>query len=365
MKARNKSNGGLTMKKKGLGVLIVLLSLFLALPAAAAPDLSENHLFYDEITYLMEKGVIEGYPDGTVRPDAEVTRAEAVVMIGRLKGLDGTHKTTPFRDVPAGHYASGFIAEAAEAGYVIGMGDGTFQPNAPIIRGDMALIVERVFDLVHTTELTFTDVPPNAYYAEAISKILAANITIGYPDHTFKPRVEVTRGQYAAFLARALEPEFKNDAVIAGSYQKDKTKVYTYRMSDGTTAVHRYENVPNRGDLIYGFMWTVTVNGDSYEYLELENHRNFAYGYPYSERDLALVYPVRTGRTFDNGLGDETITLTITGVDQTIETAYGTFTNATEVTNEDGFKYYMVPGFSMVKSINAEGVVESELASVE
>lgn len=355
------------MTKKLVSGMIVLLALLLALPAAAAPDLSEDYQFYEEITYLMDRGVIEGYPDGTVRPDAEVTRAEAVVMIGRLMDLDGTRKATQFSDVPSWHYASGYIAEAAEAGYVLGVGNDRFMPEAPIIRGDMALIVERVFDLAFGIESTFTDVPANAYYAEAINKILAANITIGYPDRTFRPQVEVTRGQYAAFLARALEPEFKNDAVIQGSYQKDKTKVYTYENADGTTDVHSFEDVPDRGDLTYGFMWTVDMDGtaNDYEYLELENHDYFAYGYPYSEGDVALVYPVRVGQTFINGLGDEIFTLEITDVNVTVETEYQTFNNAVEVTNEDGGKYYMVEGFASVKSVNADGEVQMELVNVE
>lgn len=351
--------------KKLLGVFVVLLSLILVLPVAAAPDLSEEHLFYEEISYLMEKGVVTGYPDGTVRPDREVTRAEAAVMIGRLKGLDGTKKATPFRDVPVGHYASGYIAEAAEAGYLKGYGDGTYRPNAPIIRGDMALIVERVFGLAFTFNVSFADVPQNAYYTEAISKILAANIAIGYPDKTFRPRQAVTRGQFSAFLARALEPKFKNDAVISGSYLKDKTKTYTYRMSDGTTAVHRFVDVPDRGGLTFGFMWTVEVDGDRYEYLELESHQLFAFGYPYSEYSAALVYPVRLGKTFNVGLGDEVITYTITGVNKTVKTPYKTFTNATEVTTPDGLVYYMAEGFSTIQSINAQGVVESELISVQ
>ena len=352
--------------KKLLGTFVVLLSLFLAMPvAAAAPDLPKNHQFYEEITYLMERGVITGYPDGTVRPDAKVTRAEATVMIGRLKDLNETQAATPFSDVPAGHYASGSIAEAARAGYILGYRDGTFRPEAEIIRGDMALIVERVFDLGLTFNPSFTDVPRDAYYANAISKILAANITIGYPDNTFRPKESITRGQYAAFLARALEPKFKNDAVIPNSYQKDKTKSYSYNMSDGTTAVHRFVDVPDRADLTFGFMWTAQVDGESYEYMELENHQLFAFGYPYSEYETALVYPVQVGKTFNVGLGDETIIHTITGVNKTVKTPYKTFTNATEVTTQDGFKYYMVEGFSTVKSINPQGRVESELVKVE
>ncbi|CEG22060.1 S-layer protein precursor [Planococcus massiliensis] len=351
--------------KKLLSLVIVLLSLFLALPAAAAaPDLPKSHAFYDEMTYLMEKGVVSGYSDGTVKPDTEVTRAQAAVMIGRLKGFSGAKQATPFNDVPSTHYASGYIAEAAKAGYLKGYGDGTFRPNAPIIRGDMAMIVERVFDLAFTFNSSFKDVGPNAVYSEAIRKILAANITIGYPDNTFRPRQAVTRGQFSAFLARALEPKFKNDAAIPDSYMKDKTKTYTYQMSDGTTAVHRFQNVPNRDGLVYGFMWTAQIDGGSYEYLELENYNIFAFGYPYSEYDVALAYPVRVGKTFDTGLGDEIIKNTITGVNKTVVTKYRTFKNATEVMTQNGLRYYMVEGYGTVKSVNAQGRVELELVNV-
>src|SRR5690606_12487752 len=142
---------------------------------------------------------------------------------------------------------------------------------------------------------------------------------------------KVSRGEFAAFLARVLEPKFKNDAAIEGSYQKDKTKSYTYQMSDGTTAVHRFINVPDRDGLAYGFMWTVEVDGESYEYFEMESHQFFAFGYPYSEYYPALVYPAEVGTTFNVGLGDEVILYTITGVNMTVETPYKTFSDATEV----------------------------------
>ncbi|WP_422123872.1 S-layer homology domain-containing protein [Planococcus sp. X10-3] len=353
--------------KKLLSVFIVLLSLLLVLSAAAdIPDeLPENHQFYEEMTYLIEKGVLQKDRDGELHPDKLITRAEAAVMVGRLKGLDDTKKATRFFDVPRKHYASGFIAETVKAGYFKGYKGNSFRPNAPITRGDAAVIMEQVFDLTHTFNQPFKDVRENAYYAGAISKILAANIAIGYPDNTFRPRQKMTLGEFSAFLARALEPEFKNDAVIARSYQKDKTKTYSYSMSDGTTAIHRFEDVPDRGELRYGFMWTVEVDGDSYEYFEFESYEFFAFGYPYSEYIPALVYPVQLGKTFNTGLGDETFIHTITGVNKTIETPYRTFTNAVEVTTQEGFKYYMVEGFAVVKSINPQGVIENELVSVE
>lgn len=345
-------------------LLVLLLSLAFVLPVSAASDVPEKHPFFEEIDYLVNKGIIRGYPDGTIRPDEVVTRAEATVMIGRLKGQNETQQATPFSDVPAGHYASGYIAESAEAKYIIGYEDGTFRPENSVIRGDMALIVERVFDLAFGFP-SFTDVPENAYYAEAISKMAAANITIGYPDKTFRPRTEVTRGQFAAFLARALEPEFKNDAVIKNSYQKDKTKVYTYRLANGSNEMHRFVDVPERNGLIYGFMWTYENESENGEYLELENYEIMTNGFPYSERNNLLAYPVYTGKTFNDYVSGDVYINTITGVDVTVETAYKTFTNAVEVTTQGGYKYYMVEGYSVVKSLDQHGNVMTQLMNVE
>ncbi|MBB5179340.1 hypothetical protein HNQ44_000764 [Planomicrobium koreense] len=351
--------------KRLLSPFVIALSMLLVLSSAsAATDLPNTHLFYDEIDYLMERDVITGYPDGTVRPDAKVTRAEAAVMIGRLKEFDGALSATPFSDVPTGHYASGYIAEAAKAGLLKGYPDGTYRPNAPIIRGDMAVILDRIFSL-GVQFGGFADVKDGVYYSEAISKMRVANIAIGYPDNTFRPQSDVTRGQFAAFLARALEPFFKNRAVIPHSYQKDKTKAFTYLRPDGSREIHRYIDVPDKGELEYGFMWTVKAGDDIYEYQELESYTIFAFGYPYSEYDIALVYPVKVGQKITNYLGDEKITNTITAVNKTVKTRYKTFTNATEVTAPDGLRYYMAEGYSTIKTIDAQGQVVFELIAVE
>lgn len=352
--------------KKLFAPIAIVLSLFLLVPVQAAPpDLPSSHTFYEEMNYLIDKGVIEGEADGSVKPDRPVTRAEAAIMIARLKGLSGTQQATRFSDVPKTHFASGFIAEAVKAGYLTGYTDGTYKPDAPIIRGDMAIVLARVFNLGLGFQNGFKDVSANMKAYDSINLIIAANITAGYPDNTYRPKARVTRGQFAAFIARGLEPKFKNDAAIPGSYMKDKTKTYTYRMADGASAVHRFVDVPDRGNLAYGFMWTVEYGGETGEYAELENYRFIAFGWPYSEYDIALPYPVVAGKKFDTFNGDESQVNTITAVNKTVATRYKTFTNATEVTTYDGTRYYMVPGQSMVKTINASGKVVFELISVK
>lgn len=352
--------------KRLFSPLAVMMSLFLIVPVhGQAPDLPESHTFYEEIAYMMEKGVVRGYEDGTVRPNQPVTRAQAAVMIARLKGLDTAQQPTAFRDVPKSHFASGAIAASAKAGYLTGYRDKTFKPDAMLSRAHMAVILARVFRLNLGFQNGFKDLPPNTPVYDAVNKILAANITSGYPDNTFRPNGKVTRGQFAAFMARGLEPKFKNKARIPHSYMKDKTKTYTYRMEDGTPAVHKYANVPDKGSLVYGFMWTVQFDGETGEYMELENYSFFGFGWPYSEYDIALAYPVKLGKKFPTYNAGEEQVNTITAVNKTVATRYKTFTNATEVTTRDGVRYYLVEGFSTVKTVDAAGKPVFELISVK
>ncbi|WP_142825895.1 S-layer homology domain-containing protein [Planococcus soli] len=352
--------------KKTMQFIAIVLSLFLFLPAASAvTDLSENHMFYEEINYLIDKGVVKGYSDGTIRPDRSLNRAEAAVMIGRLKGLDGTPQKTPFRDVPAGHYASGYIANAAEAGYVLGHSDGTYRPDVAITRNDMALVAERVFDLNYFYFYGIKDSPDDLPDFQAVSKVFAASIAIGYPDGTFRPLQEGTRGQFSAFLARALEPKFKNKASIAHSYQRDKTKTYTYRMENDNVGVARFVKVPALEGQEDEFVWETRVGEERYHELEYENTEGFAVGSTYSEYSSYLTYPVQDDKLFLAGYNPAVVLYTITGVDKSVKTEYQTFIDAVEVTTDDGGVYYMVEGFSVVKWIKSDGTVSKELMDVE
>lgn len=351
---------------------LLAVSLF-APQAQAANDLPSSHRFYEEIGYLMDQRIISGYDDGTVRPDQTVTRAEAAIMIGQLKGLDGTQRGTKFTDVTAGQRASGFIASAEQAGFMNGRTDGTFQPYAPITRGDMAIVTDNVFDLAFIATSYFTDVSPNMRAYDAISRIIGGNIATGYPDDTFKPNQAITRGQFSAFLARALEPRFKNDTHRAGTFLRDKTKTYRYAETSGTS-VHTYEDVPRVQGLEMGFMW-VTRNpatGDTTYYGDAENRSGLYLLYPYSEADTDLIFPAEVGKKFNVGSEFQPMHQ-ITAVNVSITTPYKTFTNAIEVTvpydpvfhESGGFKYYVAPGHHIVKVFDSNGNVVQELIGVE
>lgn len=172
-------------------------------------DLKDNTWYSDEILYLYRHGIVSGYGDGGFHPNAPVTRAEAVAMLGRAKGLDGTKTQTRFSDVPASSFASGYVKSATDQGVINGFTDGTFRPGSNIIRGDVAIILKNAFGFADTSTAYFNDVPGSKHYYNAINSMAAENITSGFSDGSFRPNQYITRVEFSVFLAKALEEEFK------------------------------------------------------------------------------------------------------------------------------------------------------------
>lgn len=177
--------------------------------AASFTDTSESHRFYDEINYLSNEGIISGFPDGRFGPDETVTRAAAAIMIGKSLNLEGTRRDTKFKDVDQSSVASGYIQSAVDAGIISGYPDGTFRAQSSVTRGQLAIFLSRAFEFNGRSNQSFSDVTSNMAAFPHIQKLLAENITSGYPDGTFKPNQAVTRGQFSAFMARTLDDSFK------------------------------------------------------------------------------------------------------------------------------------------------------------
>ena len=221
-------------------IALILSSFSTSTSAASFTDLTSSHRFYHEMMYLEGEGIIQGFPDGTFRPDGEVTRAAAAIMIGRALGLDGRQRDTTFSDVKANQLASGYIASATARGIIQGYPNGTFRPNETVTRGQMAIFLSRAFELTVEADAPFSDISPNMASYLHIKRIVAENLAQGYPDNTFRPNEKVTRAQYSAFLARALNDEFK--VGLQPSYLKDKNKVYVYNTFEHGNARHVYSN---------------------------------------------------------------------------------------------------------------------------
>ena len=149
---------------------------------------------------------IFGYPDGTVHPDAGVTRAEAVTMIFRL--IDDADKEAPaesaFTDVPQNAWYAQYVAYAASKGIVQGYPDGGFHPDDSITRAEFATIMARFLAEPSGAAPDFADVPAGHWAAGYIGACVANGWIKGYPDGTFMPESSITRAESVAVLNRML-----------------------------------------------------------------------------------------------------------------------------------------------------------------
>ena len=100
---------------------------------AAFSDVGDDNTYKDAITTLTKLKVIDGYEDGTFKPDGQITRAEFTKLIVFILGYkDLAYDSSDFTDVDASHWAKNYIQTAYNLGIIAGMGDGTFAPDAPV-----------------------------------------------------------------------------------------------------------------------------------------------------------------------------------------------------------------------------------------
>ena len=345
-----------------LAAVVTCSISLLAQPAGAAvsfPDVPKSSRFHDEVQYLVSKNIISGYPSGTFAPRKDVTRAEAAIFIGRMLHLDGTKRVTNFSDVGKNVSASGYIESAVKKGIISGYPDGTYRPSALISRGDMAAIVDRAFELQFTSRFLFSDVGPNMKASVAIRKISAAGITAGYPDGTYKPTGNVSREQFSAFLARGLSAEYKQRAAIADSFAHDKTKQYTYQGVGGAQTLTFVNSDRQVSGKRLGFVWQEkdVATGKTEYFVEDESYQGFATGLLQSDSYIELLYPIETGKSWDYYQEKSTYT----AVHKTVVTPYKTFQNAVEVSTSKGYKNYYVKGVGVIKVVDKNGDTVSEL----
>ncbi|OAH61207.1 hypothetical protein AWH49_13520 [Domibacillus aminovorans] len=134
-------------------VVVFMCSGFTNVHVSTFSDIPAKHRLYDKIIYLVNKGVVSGGSNGTFKAEGIVTRAEAAIMIGRSLQLDGGRTSTVFTDVKAAHGASGYTQSAFESGIIQGFPDGSFKPNEKVTRGQMAIFLSRAFDLTEESAI--------------------------------------------------------------------------------------------------------------------------------------------------------------------------------------------------------------------
>jgi parallel beta-helix repeat protein len=253
------------------------------------PDI-RGHWSEGFVQALVGRGAISGFPDGSFKPDAPLTRAQYAAILAKTFDLPLTRPETNFVDVPAGFWAFNAIVKANRMGFVSGFPDGSFRPdqnltrvqaivslvsglgltggvidalsfysdrvqipayatdelatatqrrmviNYPtvrqlepmrdITRGEVSALIYQalvalnqasaipsnyIVDVTVPTPL-FTDIQGH-WAAEFIQRLASQNLVSGFEDGSFKPDAKINRAQYAAIVARALNPTSRREAI--------------------------------------------------------------------------------------------------------------------------------------------------------
>ena len=145
---------------------------------------------------------ITGYPDGTFKPNGNLTRAEAATIFYRLL-LDQTMtKNVQFSDVPAGKWYETAVKTLASKGVITGYTDGTFKPTKSVTRAEFCAMASRFFSLKEGS-VKFTDVPTTFWGYKYIASVVAR----GYLDDVegaYEPNGAITRAEVVSIVNRML-----------------------------------------------------------------------------------------------------------------------------------------------------------------
>lgn len=188
-----------------LGASMAFSSLGVVSAAPTAKDI-KGHWAEERLQEWIDKGYIQGYQNGTVQPNRQITRAEFVAMINRVFEYTET-SSVKYKDLPAGNWAYNDISKAVKAGYIKGYTDNTIRPNAKISRQESAAMIARILGLTaeSNASLTFKDANKIAAWSKgSVAAVAAKDIVNGYPDGTFGPERQLTRAEAVAMIRHAL-----------------------------------------------------------------------------------------------------------------------------------------------------------------
>ncbi|MFC5470549.1 S-layer homology domain-containing protein [Cohnella suwonensis] len=197
--------------KKWTIIMLVFSMMFASFGFVSAAESAQSdvkgHWAEKQLNQWLEKGLIKGYADGTVKPDNPVTRAELIALINRAFGF--TEKAdVHFSDIASGDWAYDEAAKAVKAGYMKGNSDGTFGGNRKASRQEVAAIIARLLNLQgdEAAANAFSDAAKFAPWSRAaIGAAVSKKLMQGYGDQTFRPEKSITRAEAVVTLDRSLQ----------------------------------------------------------------------------------------------------------------------------------------------------------------
>ena len=186
------------------------------------PDVKVGYWVDKPISLLAMSNIITGYPDGTFRPEGNITRAEMCTLLMKTLSAETTRAgASAFKDVAAKHWASAFVARAANLGIVKGYPDGSFRPNGKITRAEGLAMVARFDGISEETYANqFPDVNDKLWAAKIVAGAYKAGILKYLEGRAFDPNKPLTRAETVEMLYRTkmVDNLLKKDLLNWDSY---------------------------------------------------------------------------------------------------------------------------------------------------
>jgi hypothetical protein len=198
-----------SIKRNGAGTFAIIIF------KQSFQDL-DNHWAKADIDLLASKLVVNGSSDTTYSPEARVTRAEFAALLTRALGLSEDTSSAKYKDIDKNDWSAGAIGAAVKAGLIDGFEDGTFKPNSEITREQMAVMIARAQNYVNQTTdvsknssqvgMNFADQALISTWAQSyVAQANQAGMITGTTGNRFAPNENATRAEAATIVKRFLQ----------------------------------------------------------------------------------------------------------------------------------------------------------------
>lgn len=189
---------------------------------------------------------VNGYPDGTVKPTGDVTRAEVAAILYRVMDADcvKTYETTrcSFSDVARGDWFNLYVATLENADVIADTRtNGKFRPNEAITRAELAAMLAQFADIKSAAN-SFNDVSARHWASDEIAVCAKMGWINGYPDGSFRPDATITRAEMMAMINRALgrTPKSADDLLSGMKTWRDNANVNAWYYLDVQEATNSH-----------------------------------------------------------------------------------------------------------------------------
>lgn len=166
-------------------------------------DVSTNAYYYEAVKWAAENNITGGIGNGLFGPELTCSRGQIVTFLWRAAGSPEPKALSTFTDVASDAYYAKAVAWAVENGVTNGTSATTFSPDDPCTRGQAVTFLWRALGQLTGDKASFSDVPADSYFAQAVAWAAQSGVTTGVGNNLFAPGGDCTRAQIVTFLWRA------------------------------------------------------------------------------------------------------------------------------------------------------------------